>query len=110
MGAISKMDRRITLTAATLGATGYQIMLTVFREHRSILMATIIAGFGRAFSEVGVAMMLGGNIRFYTRNLTTAIALETSKGEFALGIALGLILLAVAAVINIVFHWFQNKS
>ena len=73
-------------------------------------MFAVVAGFGRVFAEVGVSMMLGGNIRGYTRNITTAIALETSKGEFALGIALGLVLLTVAFFVNGLFMVFQKKG
>ncbi|MDP6730552.1 MAG: ABC transporter permease, partial [SAR324 cluster bacterium] len=60
--------------------------------------------------EVGISMMVGGNIRGYTRNITTAIALETSKGEVALGLALGIVLLIVAFSINVLFHYFQQSS
>ncbi len=109
MGAIANIDRRITMTALTLGATKIQTMITVLTESRSVIVAAIVAGFGRVFAEVGISMMVGGNIKLYTRNLTTAIALETNKGEFALGIALGIILLVIACCINIVFHWFQSK-
>ena len=73
-------------------------------------MAAVIAGFGRIIGEVGSAMMLGGNIKHYTRSITTAIALETSKGEFSLGIALGIILLAVAFTVNIVLRYIQQKA
>lgn len=72
-------------------------------------MAALIAGFGRVISEVGVAMMLGGNIRDYTRTMTTAIALETSKGEFGFGLALGLVLMTVALLVNLVLHSFQQR-
>ena len=64
----------------------------------------MLAGFGRVVGEVGVSMMLGGNIRWYTRTMTTSIALETSKGQFELGISLGLILLVIALAINMVTH------
>jgi tungstate transport system permease protein len=73
-------------------------------------MAAVINGFGRVIAEVGSAMMLGGNIRGYTRTITTAIALETSKGEFAFGMALGLILLAVALSVNLLFRRFQTAA
>jgi tungstate transport system permease protein len=73
-------------------------------------MAAVIAGFGRVISEVGVAMMLGGNIRWYTRTMTTAIALETSKGEFAFGLALGMILMAVSFSINILLTFMQESQ
>jgi len=72
-------------------------------------MTSMIAGFGRVFSEVGVSMMLGGNIRFYTRNITTTIALESSRGAFSLGIALGIILLMIAFIINLTLYCFQSK-
>jgi tungstate transport system permease protein len=74
------------------------------------VIAAVIAGFGRVVSEVGVAMMLGGNIRFFTRTMTTAIALETSKGEFAFGLALGIILMAVALAVNAVLTVAQGSS
>jgi tungstate transport system permease protein len=69
----------------------------------------VIAGFGRVVSEVGVAMMLGGNIRMYTRTMTTAIALETSKGDFAFGLALGLILIVVSLAVNSVLTVAQES-
>jgi tungstate transport system permease protein len=72
-------------------------------------MAAIVAGFGRVVSEVGVAMMLGGNIRGTTRTMTTAIALETSKGEFAFGLALGIVLMSVALTINLFLNLVQQK-
>jgi len=71
------------------------------REVRFGIVAAIIAGFGRVISEVGVAMMLGGNIRLYTRTMTTAIALETSKGDFAFGLALGVILIVISLAVNV---------
>jgi len=80
------------------------------REARYGISAAVIAGFGRVFSEVGISMMLGGNIKGYTRNITTAIALETSKGEFALGIALGIVLLTVAFLINFMFTYYQKRT
>jgi tungstate transport system permease protein len=79
------------------------------REVRFGIMAAVIAGFSRVISEVGVAMMLGGNVRGFTRTMTTAIALETSKGEFAFGIALGIILMAVALVINFALNLVQKS-
>ncbi len=72
-------------------------------------MAAIVAGFGRVIAEVGVAMMLGGNIRRYTRTMTTAIALETSKGEFAFGLALGMVLLGVALIVNLFLQQLQQR-
>jgi len=69
----------------------------------------VVAGFGRVIAEVGVAMMLGGNIRGYTRTMTTAIALETSKGEFAFALALGVFLMGVALVINLFLNFLQQR-
>lgn len=108
--ATQNVDARLIKTNVTLGATGFQSLLAIFSELRFALLGAIIAGFGRIFAEVGVSMMLGGNIRGFTRNITTAIAFETGKGEFSLGIALGMILLVVAFFINILFHYFQRRS
>jgi len=110
VSAVQAVDRRAYLTAQTLGASRWMVAWTVLMEARFALLAAIIAGFGRAVSEVGSAMMLGGNIRYYTRTMTTAIALEVSKGEFGFGLALGFFLLAVAFSINILFHYFQVKG
>jgi tungstate transport system permease protein len=83
--------------------------MVLLQEIRFGVMAAIIAGFGRIIAEVGVAMMLGGNIRGYTRTMTTAIALETSKGEFAFGLALGIFLLSVALLINMFLNFLQQR-
>jgi tungstate transport system permease protein len=101
LSAIQGADEGILPTARTLGASNLQSLFQLGREVRFGLVAAIIAGFGRVVSEVGVAMMLGGNIRMYTRTMTTAIALETSKGDFAFGLALGLILMFVAFAVNL---------
>jgi tungstate transport system permease protein len=110
VSAVQAVDKRAYLTAQTLGAGRWMVAWTVLMEARFALLAAIIAGFGRAVSEVGSAMMLGGNIRYYTRTMTTAIALEVSKGEFGFGLALGFFLLAVAFSINILFHYLQVKG
>jgi tungstate transport system permease protein len=100
LSAVKGADERIVPTALTLGASRLQSLVQLTREVRFGILAAIIAGFGRVISEVGVAMMLGGNIKGYTRTMTTAIALETSKGEFAFGLALGIILMGVSLAIN----------
>jgi tungstate transport system permease protein len=100
VAAIRGADERILPTALTLGASKFQGLCQLAREVRFGIIAAIIAGFGRVIAEVGVAMMLGGNIRFFTRTMTTAIALETSKGEFAFGLALGVILMSVSLAVN----------
>jgi tungstate transport system permease protein len=110
VSAVQAVDPRAILTAKTLGAGRAMTAWTILMEVRFSLLAAIIAGFGRAVSEVGSAMMLGGNIRFYTRTMTTAIALETSKGEFGFGLALGFFLLLVVFSINILFHFLQVKG
>ncbi len=108
--AIQAADRRAWETAVTLGAGPGRAMLTLMHEVRFGLMAALLAGFGRIIAEVGCSMMVGGNILHYTRNITTAIALETTKGEFAQGIALGLVLLVLALVLNFSLAMLQGKG
>ena len=109
MSAIKGADPRIVPTALTLGAGPFESIRRLVVEMRFGIMAAVIAGFGRVIAEVGVAMMLGGNIRGYTRTMTTAIAMETGKGEFALGLALGLILMTVALIINMALNALQQR-
>jgi len=99
--ALRQVDRRARLTALTLGASRRQASWVVLREAKFALLVAVLAGFARAVSEVGIAMMLGGNIRNATRNITTAIALETAKGEFSNGVVLGAILLVITLGINV---------
>ncbi len=98
---IGGADPRIHETALTLGATRWRAAWTVCVETRRGILAAVATGFGRLISELGIALMVGGNIRGSTRTMTTSIAMETSKGDFALGFALGLILLAVALGANV---------
>lgn len=100
LSAVQAADPRLAETAIVHGASKWRVMLTVLYEVRFGVMAAVINGFGRVISEVGCAMMVGGNIAGETRTITTAIALETSKGEFAQGIALGIVLVAFALLIN----------
>ncbi len=100
MAVVSGADPRIRETALTLGAGRFGAALTVMVEMRRGLLAAVATVFGRLLSELGIALMVGGNIQDSTRTMTTAIALETSKGDFALALALGLILLVVALVVN----------
>ena len=109
LAAVTGADHRIINTALTLGASYLQAARQLLREIRFGVMAAVIAGFGRVVAEVGVAMMLGGNIRNSTRTMTTAIALETSKGDFAFGMALGLILLGVALLVNMALNILQQR-
>jgi tungstate transport system permease protein len=110
ISSVKGLDKRIKTTIKSLGADPLQGFLMFLHEGRFGILAAVIAGFGRVFAEIGVSMMLGGNIKGYTRNITTAIALETSKGEFALGIALGLVLLIVAFGVNILLSFVQRKA
>lgn len=109
MSAIKGADPRIVPTALTLGAGPFESIRRLVLEMRFGIMAALIAAFGRVIAEVGVAMMLGGNIRGHTRTMTTAIAMETGKGEFALGLALGLILMAVALIVNMALNALQQR-
>lgn len=98
--AVESQDIRLRQTLLTLGATSPQLAWLTIREARYEIGMVCATAFGRVVTEVGVAMMLGGNIRNSTRTMTTAISLETSKGEFAQGIALGLVLLLIAFIVN----------
>ncbi|MBM3149868.1 MAG: ABC transporter permease subunit [Chloroflexi bacterium] len=108
--ALSGVDKAVPETATALGADRFQVALLTMREARFAMLTAIVMGFGRAISEVGLALMVGGNIRGYTRVLTTAIALETSKGDIELSIALGIILIAVALIINIALNRLQQRK
>lgn len=109
LSAVAGADARIVADARALGASPFQASLVLLREVRLTLMAAVIAAFGRAISEVGAAMILGGNIKGLTRTMTTAIALETGKGEFGLALALAVILLTVALGVNIMFYVIQKR-
>jgi tungstate transport system permease protein len=110
LAAVQAADPRLRETAITLGASNWCQMGTVLREVRFGVMAAVINGFGRIISEVGCAMMVGGNIAGDTRTITTAIALETSKGDFSLGIALGLVLMLIALLINAAMLLLQGDA
>jgi len=99
--AVENLDRRLKFTLVTLGAGPRQILLTTLWEARFSLMLAAVAAYGRIVSEVGISMMVGGNIKWHTRTITTAVALETGKGEFAMGIALGMVLMIIALAVNL---------
>lgn len=109
LSALTRLDQRYYQTALTLGASGRQAAVTVFRESRFALVGALCAVFGRGIAEVGVSMMLGGNIRGFTRTMTTAMALEYDKGEFTLAVALGIVLLLVSLFVNAALAFFQGK-
>jgi len=108
--ALKRVGSMVKETALSLGASGWQVVITVFKEARSSLMVAFIVGFARVIGETGMTMMVGGNIKGATRVMTTAIALETMKGNFELAVALGIILLIVAFVVNIIMQVVQGAG
>ena len=109
ISALSGVDKAISDTACSLGASSFQTAIIVLREARFAVVAAVIMGFGRAISEVGISIMVGGNIRGFTRVITTAISLETSKGDIELSLALGIILILIALIINIALNRIQQR-
>ncbi len=109
ISALSGVDKTIRDTIVSLGATEFQAISATIKETRYAILAAVITGYSRAISEVGAAMMIGGNIRGYTRVLTTAIALETSMGNIEFSLALGIILMSLAFVINIILNRVQQR-
>lgn len=101
---LSRIDPLFPEVLTTLGASRGSVFWMTLREARGAVLSASLAAFGRVVGEVGAAMMLGGNIRGYTRTITTAIALETSKGEFELGLALGIILMLTSLLVNAALH------
>jgi tungstate transport system permease protein len=108
--AVVGVDPVIRLASQTLGATPWQEAVTVVRETRYGIGAAVIAAFGRVSAEVGAVLMVGGNIANYTRVMTTTIALETDKGNFDLGIALGIILLFLSLIVNVALRALQRRG
>jgi len=108
--AIISVDPIIKQASMTLGATPYQVSLTIIREARYGILSAIIAAFGRVMAEVGAILIVGGNIAGFTRVMTTTIALETDKGNFELALALGIILLTISLVINAALYLIQKKG
>jgi tungstate transport system permease protein len=110
VSAVQGADPRVYETARSLGASRWRASLTTLHEVRFGIMAAVFNGFGRVVSEVGCAIMVGGNIAGLTRNIPTAIALETSKGDFAQGIALGIVLIVLALGVNIAMATLQGEG
>ena len=108
--AIEGLDNRLRQTLLTLGASGSRLALTSLWEARFLILVAALTAFGRIIGEVGSAMMLGGNIKWHTRTITTAITLETGKGEFALGIALGVILILISLILNISLSFLRRRT
>jgi tungstate transport system permease protein len=108
--AVQAVDPRVRRTALTLGAGPLLTAWAVAREARFALAAGVVVAFGRVLSEVGAAMIVGGNIRGETRTLTTAVALATSQGDFSLAVGLGLVLLALALTVNVLIQLLQGRD
>jgi tungstate transport system permease protein len=107
--AVESMDRQLRVTLISLGANRRQLFLSTLWEARHGIIAAGLTAYGRVMTEVGIAMMVGGNIKWQTRTITTAIALETNKGEFAMGIALGLVLLLIAFGFNVSVSFLRKR-
>jgi tungstate transport system permease protein len=108
--ALGSLDPRLEIQLLGLGASRWQATRWLWREARLPLLAAVMAAFGSVISEVGAAMMVGGNIAGQTRVLTTAIVLETGRGEFAAAIVLGLVLLCLAFIVNGILTWAQQRG
>jgi tungstate transport system permease protein len=109
ISALSGVDKAVSETAISLGASRFQAAVVTLKEARYAVLTGVVMGFGRAISEIGLALMVGGNIKGFTRTLTTAISLETSKGDIELSIALGIILLLIALGVNITLNRLQHR-
>lgn len=107
--AVETIDTQLKLTLMSLGAGKKDIMLTCMWEVRYGIVAALVTAYGRVMTEVGISMMVGGNIKWHTRTITTAIALETGKGMFANGIALGLVLVTIAFAVNISLFFLRKR-
>ena len=110
LSAVQGADPRVRETSMSLGATPLRTAWTTLTEVRFGVMAAVFSAFGRVVSEIGCSLMVGGNIAGLTRNIPTAIALQTSRGEFAEGIALGFMLLAVAVAVNFSLAFLQGQG
>ena len=107
--AVESMDRKLRTTIMSMGANRRQLFVSSLWEARHGILAGAIAAYGRVMTEVGISMMVGGNIKWHTRTITTAIALETNKGQFGLGVALGLVLLAIAFCVNLSLSFLRRR-
>ena len=106
---IESIDHDLKLTLITLGAGKRHIIATCLWEVRYGILAGAVTAYGRVLTEVGISMMVGGNIKYHTRTITTAIALETNKGLFANGIALGLVLIMIAFIVNLSLSFLRKQ-
>jgi tungstate transport system permease protein len=107
---LGQLDPRLQLQLQGLGASRWQTVWWLWREARLAILAAVMVAFGSVISEVGAAMMVGGNIAHETRVLTTSIVLETGRGEFGNAIVLGLVLMALAFMVNGILTWAQQRG
>ncbi len=107
--AVESMDANLRVTLRSLGANRWQLMRDTLWEARHGILAAALNAYGRVMTEVGISMMVGGNIKWHTRTITTAIALETNKGAFSTGVALGIVLLLIALFVNISVSFLRRK-
>jgi tungstate transport system permease protein len=110
LAAIQQLPQKLQLQILALGATRLQMVWILLKEAKLPLLAAVMAGFGGVISEVGASIMVGGNIKGYSRVLTTATVMETSRGNFDIAIALGIILLLLAYFINLVLTQIQQRE
>jgi tungstate transport system permease protein len=110
LAAIQQLPQKLRLQILALGATRIQMVWILIKEARLPLLAAVMAGFGGVISEVGASIMVGGNIKGYSRVLTTATVMETSRGNFEIAIALGIILLLLAYFINLILTQIQQRE
>jgi tungstate transport system permease protein len=110
MSAVSDVPEEVKETAMTLGADELQTARTVLNEARIAIISAVMVGFGRAIAEVGAVMIVGGNIKWHTRVLTTAIVLETRRGNYEYGLTLGAILMTMAVVVFYLLKRYQDKG
>jgi tungstate transport system permease protein len=108
--AIESMDQKLRTAIMSMGANRRQLFITSLWECRHGILAGAIAAYGRVMTEVGISMMVGGNIKWHTRTITTAIALETNKGQFGMGVALGIVLLAIAFAVNLSVSFLRRRN
>lgn len=110
LAAMQNLPRKLRLQIKALGATRLQMIWILIKEAKLPLLAAIMAGFGGVISEVGASIMVGGNIKGYSRVLTTATVMETGRGNFDVAIALSIILLLMAYLINLVLTYVQQRE
>ncbi len=107
--AVEGLDKNLRLTLLSLGANRRQLAVSTLWEARYGILIAAATAYGRVLTEVGISLMVGGNIKWYTRTITTAIALETAKGRFSMGIALGLVLLMLAFGVNLILFYLRRR-